>query len=145
MRLFACAHHLQMSIIMTGFDVRVKTAIESSSFSFSYCTCKKIHYLFSLRDTYASLTHRYCDRIRRWEEEEEEEEISVSLLPYINASASAHSFHIVCLWYFRSDLIGCMSFNMKTLLKTTADSKVRKSIRLMCEKPSSARRRDIFY
>lgn len=29
--------------------------------------------------------------------------------------------------YFRSDLIGCMSFNMKTLLKTsTTSSKVRK-------------------
>jgi hypothetical protein len=41
--------------------------------------------------------------------------------------------HIVYILYFRSDLIGCMSFNMKTLLKTTSCTKVRKSIKFKCE------------
>ena len=37
---------------------------------------------------------------------------------------------------FRSDLIGCMSFNMKTLLKTTGCTKVSESIRARCERVS---------
>ena len=37
-------------------------------------------------------------------------------------------------FYFRSELIGCMSFSMKTLLKTTSCTTVRKSIKFKCEK-----------
>jgi hypothetical protein len=42
--------------------------------------------------------------------------------------------YLFVIFYFRSDLIGCMSFNMKTLLKTTNCTKVRKSIKYKCEK-----------
>jgi hypothetical protein len=57
------------------------------------------------------------------ERKEEEEKTYIDIYVYL-----------FVIFYFRSDLIGCMSFNMKTLLKTTSCTKVRKSIKSKCEK-----------
>lgn len=84
-----------------------------------------ILYLFSLNNTSAHV--RRVDKKKKkniFEENEKEKKKN-------DTDIFVH--HIVFIFDFRSALIGCMSFNMKTLLKTTSCTKVRKSIKTMCE------------
>ena len=87
-------------------------------------------YLFSLNDT--CQFDGYICRARGEEEEGKERERAIEekkkTPKFIGRDIDVFS----C--YFRSDLIGCMSFNMKTLLKTTSCAKVRKSIKARCER-----------
>jgi hypothetical protein len=99
---------------MTSF-LRVKIVIESSSF-LSYFTRVRRFTIFS-----PLTTHMLVWRINISNKRKRERNIHSIVIRYI-------------FFYFRSDLIGCMSFNMKTLLKTTSCTKVRKSIKFMCEK-----------
>jgi hypothetical protein len=119
-----------------------KQVIERFSCVCLLLTCRRRCIIYSpwtthfVRRRFVSFDVRECEEIDSREHERERKRKRTRTNRQRDRCSLVNiRIHIdICrLVYFRSDLIGCVSFNMKNLLKTSTSSKVRKSIRTMCQ------------